>query len=234
METKCREPTPKKPINYFKYYLRSSQNINIYMAHTPTLDDEKRRTNDRKTTRSPGCRRRKVRRMESRTKGSGGRKVGVPWFCNKIQGVNFQEFVFLGWFRMLVYDHGHGRGDDDDDDDHDHDHDHDAVVVVDDDDDEYEFTIGNTCHMAHTGFVDAVTIMMIMSANMFQRQRQKQRWERKKTLIFWMMIIQYTLLETNISPSNQHVWVDDFPAFPFGGICFLVPLKIPMTKSQEF
>jgi len=27
------------------------------------------------------------------------------------------------------------------------------------------------------------------------------------------------LLETNISPANRHFWVDDFPNFPFGGIC---------------
>ena len=28
-----------------------------------------------------------------------------------------------------------------------------------------------------------------------------------------------TLLETYISPTSRHFWVDDFPNFPFGGIC---------------
>ena len=33
------------------------------------------------------------------------------------------------------------------------------------------------------------------------------------------------LLETNISPTSRHFWVDDFPNFPLGGILVIVLVK---------
>ena len=52
-----------------------------------------------------------------------------------------------------------------------------------------------------------------------------------------------TLLETNISPTSRHFWVDDCPNFPFGGICdsslkgtiFSIHVsKKPRAKSSRF
>ena len=52
-------------------------------------------------------------------------------------------------------------------------------------------------------------------------------------LHFWFLIFPYiTILFTNIS---RHFWVDDFPAFPFGGICdrFLEG-KFDLTVASGF
>ena len=36
--------------------------------------------------------------------------------------------------------------------------------------------------------------------------------------------------KTNMSHPSRHFWVDDFPNFPFGGICFLVPWSVEPTR----
>lgn len=43
----------------------------------------------------------------------------------------------------------------------------------------------------------------------------------------------HILLGTNMSPPFRYVWVDDFPAFPFGGICVLLPCRVNQCNSHQ-
>lgn len=94
---------------------------NIHGTHSHIRHIRRRKTDEQTTennTHAPGRRRRKVRRMESRTKGSGGGKVGVPSVATKFRVVNVHEFSAYGWFSFawlsMIMVCGHGRGDDDD------------------------------------------------------------------------------------------------------------------------
>ena len=67
------------------------------------------------------------------------------------------------------------------------------------------------------------------------RQDRLRRWVvRFVSVIRFSAIWLITLL--GISPPSRHFWVDDFPNFPFGGICFLVPWRViffPFPKKSS-